>query len=861
MLEKVFHSDHPLIHFCIRHPVSIVLGGILLAGIGLVLALNLRIDTDYSKLVPDDYPSVQSLEKLRDQVGSTNEAAVILQGSDFEQKRGFAERLIPEAMKLTERGSDTPYFNRYEFRKEIEFLEKNALWLATDHELQMIMDFLNEEIKLARLQANPFYFELDDDSFLADSLGEEIENAYDQLIGSEYPVSDDSLNMAIRFYPSGSQTDIRYIRELYEDLDRLTSSLISRYGDEDLTYLLAGRLLRNRVEIDTIYSDVRQSFAAGSIMLLVLVLFYFFYRNLRLRTPDRAFSRQMMISLARMPATAIIIFLPLVLSLCWTFGVAWLTIGTLNIMTSTLVLLLFGMGIDFGIHFFARFSEEREAGESTKQAILTTFYTTGNAITAVGITTAAGFFILMLADFRGFSEFGAISGIGILFSIAAMIFLLPSLILTLERTHLLPDLHPRGEPVSLRTLPENRTRTKNGKIFLISSVVLVLSVLAAAVALWYAPGVGFEYNFSNLEPDYEEYNAVAEEAHKVYSDKKTRNAAYIVAESPGHAIELSGVIRMRIRADTLSPTIESVEVLQDRYPFTETERRIKYAQIDSIRVLLDDPFLRESSSEQYRQLREASSSETLPPLEEIPDFIIDPFTSIDGTVGNLVIIYPAVALSDGRNSMDFADDLSQIKLSDGSVYHAASTSIVASDMLRLMIEEAPKMIALTLTFIILVKLIIFRSFRWMVIALIPLISGFLWLFGIMELVGWKINFYNIVVMPTLLGIGDDSGIHLVHRYLEEGTGSILKVIRSTGEHITVSALTTMLGFAGLLFSSHPGMRTIGELAVTGIGLLLLASLIVLPSVLQIQEVLFPKQTEEIKKPHKKEEYSPSLQHQ
>lgn len=123
----------------------------------------------------------------------------------------------------------------------------------------------------------------------------------------------------------------------------------------------------------------------------------------------------------------------------------------------------------------------------------------------------------------------------------------------------------------------------------------------------------------------------------------------------------------------------------------------------------------------------------------------------------------------------------------------------------------------------------------MLLALLPLVASFLWLFGFMEIVGWKLNFYNIVVLPTILGIGDDSGIHIIHRYIEEGRGKIYKVIHSTGEHVMVSSLTTMLGFAGLLFSSHPGIRSIGELAVAGIGLMLIASMVFLPFVLYIIE--------------------------
>jgi hypothetical protein len=48
----------------------------------------------------------------------------------------------------------------------------------------------------------------------------------------------------------------------------------------------------------------------------------------------------------------------------------------------------------------------------------------------------------------------------------------------------------------------------------------------------------------------------------------------------------------------------------------------------------------------------------------------------------------------------------------------------------------------------------------------------------------------------------------------------------------MGSLTTMIGFGGLLLSFHPGLRSIGELAVIGIGMTLLAALVFLPSLLQ-----------------------------
>jgi hypothetical protein len=153
-------------------------------------------------------------------------------------------------------------------------------------------------------------------------------------------------------------------------------------------------------------------------------------------------------------------------------------------------------------------------------------------------------------------------------------------------------------------------------------------------------------------------------------------------------------------------------------------------------------------------------------------------------------------------------------------------------MLKLMRSEAPWMVAGTFLIVALLMLINFGSIRWAALALVPLVVGVLWMLLILELVALELNFYNLVVLPAVLGIGNDAGVHLVHRYREEGLGSIRQVLRSTGEHVTMGSLTTMIGFGGLLLSFHPGLRSIGQLAVVGIGMTLLAALLFLPALIQ-----------------------------
>jgi predicted RND superfamily exporter protein len=831
-MEKLFDKLLPLIRFVIRRPLWTIGMGLIIGALGLVLASQLRIDNDFSKLIPEHYPSVQALNELREQVGGESEVAVVIESPSFEANKRFAETLIPRAMKLTYARRQEPLFNSYIYRKNLDFLKENGLYFATGEELNTLTDYLRDEIRQAKLEANPFYIDLDDEeaSTDQDSVREELESLYDQLVGTEYLISDDSTALAVRFLPNAPKTDIDFIRATYRNLQVLVDSLQPKQFHPQMEVTLAGRLYRQLVEIDAITRDVTNSFGIGVVLLLIMVVAYFIYKSYTAKLGWHWSARQFGRELTRAPAISVVIALPLLLSIAVTLGVTYLAFQTLNIMTSTLALLLFGMGIDFGIHFYARYTEERGEGESIDDAAITTFMTTGQAIAVVAITTAIAFFILMIAQFKGFSEFGFIAGIGIMIALTAMILLLPAILVLFERKgwmhlHNVPKQGTEIEQLSPK-------RPILFQKFPIPRVFLGICFLLVAGALYLAPNLSFEYEFGKLDPKYEAYYVRERKMKKVYSDTEHRNPAYILARTPDDAKALTAQLRAYAEQDTLTPTIKNVESIQDRFPIQSQDQQEKLNQLAEIRGLLQDPFLRDQDDPQLDRIRKASSTTAPIKIEQVPAFLKEPFMTKSGEIGQLVLVYPSVDISDGRKSMQFADDVGSVTLDNGTVYHAASTSIVASDMLRLMLAETPYMIGLTVVFIIIFKLIILRKVKWMVLALLPLVSSFLWMFGLMDLLGMKLNFYNLVILPTVLGIGDDSGIHIVHRYLEEGQGSVMKVLRSTGEHVSMSALTTIFGFSGLLYTDHPGMRSIGELAIIGIGLTLLAALVFLPALLQ-----------------------------
>jgi len=309
----------------------------------------------------------------------------------------------------------------------------------------------------------------------------------------------------------------------------------------------------------------------------------------------------------------------------------------------------------------------------------------------------------------------------------------------------------------------------------------------------------------------------------------------VVADSQEEAVEIAEILRQRVESDTTIVTIKDIITLQDRFPLTKTTVNDRLNSIAQIRDLLGNAFLSADSSDNMLKLRAAAQTTEPIQLDDVPDYLRNLFTDRTGQVGTFVIIYPEGSLSDGRYSMQFARDIANIQLADGSVQHAGSTSLVAADMLRLMIEESPLMVLLVFLFVIGIMFYYFRNWKWTLLALTPLIAGITLMITIMTLMGHKLNFFNLVVLPSMVGIGNDDGIHLTHRYEELGKGSIVEVMRTTGEQCFITSLTTMIGFLGLMFSFHPGLRSIGELALIGMVTLLYTAFLLLPALKQVLE--------------------------
>ena len=132
----------PLLKVNIHHPFKVLLGAFILASLGGYFALQLKVDTDLANLLPKNHPNVQALNELKDMVGGETAMQVVIKSPDFQANKRFAEALISSSLALFYPRYNDGYFERVEYTKDTEFIQDNALYLASDKELEDLTGWL-----------------------------------------------------------------------------------------------------------------------------------------------------------------------------------------------------------------------------------------------------------------------------------------------------------------------------------------------------------------------------------------------------------------------------------------------------------------------------------------------------------------------------------------------------------------------------------------------------------------------------------------------------------------------------------------------------------------------------------------------
>src|SRR6266568_566286 len=536
----------------------------------------------------------------------------------------------------------------------------------------------------------------------------------------------------------------------------------------------------------------------------------------------------------------------LIVGLGYTLAFATLVIGHLNILTITFVPILIGLAIDYGVHLISRYEEELRRGKSEQDALA--------------------------------KAMGIICGGGLVVCLVPMMTMLPVLLLRGQQNVI--D-HAQGD------LAERRARIE--RLWLQRPVlVTILTVSLTTLALTQIPKVYFDYNLLHMQsaglpavvfekklidstPKSVLYAAVIAtnlpqamalelRIKKLPAVEEVESMAKYLAENQVGKLAIIGDIKQGMAAIRFNPpdpgpvnipefsrTLYSLHgYLGAALPEVQKEEPALSKQFISLReaierlrkeMLDDNPARVEPNSLKLAEFQQAlfqdvretfqamQDQDNRAPLSiaDLPAALHDRFVGVTGRF--LLMVYPKKDLWQRENQKEFIDQLRQI---DPNVTGTPVQLYEYTTLLKNSYQEAAWY---ALGAIALLVFIHFHSPLSVALALVPVSVGFIWLGGLMGWFDIPLNPANIMTLPLVIGIGVTNGIHILNRFAEEHTPSILA--RSTGKAVFVSGLTTIAGFGSLILAKHRGIQSLGYVMATGVAMCMIAGLTFLPALLNL----------------------------
>lgn len=554
----------------------------------------------------------------------------------------------------------------------------------------------------------------------------------------------------------------------------------------------------------------------------------------------------------------------------WTYGVATLLVGHLNLLSIVFMLVLVGVGVDYGVHVVTRYTEARRRRLSAG-AIRVVMRTAAPANATGALTSSAVFLLALFTRFEGLRELGLIAGVGLLLCLVAMTIDLPALLHLAERRGRRRDPRPKVSPLDPHETVARRRPIGPWPDAILVGAIVLLGIGGAVLA---ATNLRFETNLLNLQA--EDLDSVAWE-HRVFQDstsaswfgaivaddlEEVRRIVDAAADHPEIARATSvldlapapderrDAARQRLREAITAPR-PSGAAEGDRGAIAELDA----AGIELERLAAAARATAPSESARFERLgRETRSlaaelgaapdgprrldaafraaadnlaamteGDRAPLRDALPSALRDEMIAPSGRF--LVRLLPSEDVWEPEPLERFVAAMREIDPD------ATGVPMTVLESTRDMSRAFTTMASLSLAVVLILVWIDFRSIAATAICTASLLLGIAWTVGAMAAFGIPLNLANFFGIPILIGLGIDSGVHMVHRARESRGGRIR--FGGTARAVMLTAATTAVGFGCLIFAAHRGLQSLGMVMLIGSGACAVVALLAVPALVRL----------------------------
>ena len=533
-----------------------------------------------------------------------------------------------------------------------------------------------------------------------------------------------------------------------------------------------------------------------SAMLVTTIIFFLFFRSFR--------------------ATFISMFV-VVIGVMWAFGILGWMGYEITILTALIPPLIIVIGIPNCIFLINKYQQEVAKHGNKAKSLRRVIMKIGNATLMTNLTTASGFATFILTDSKVLKEFGTVASINIL-----AIFLLSLLIIPIIYSFMsLPNrkhLQHLNNSFINRFVKwmEDKVRYKRINVFIISILSLIFGIIGI-----------YQINISgSIIEDMPKKSAFFKDI--LFFDEEFNGIVpievIIDTKRKGGANRLSTLKRIdkleKYIRDTpeLSPALSMVGgmkfIKQAYYNGNPNYFKLPSSQENSfiaryLKNLNDSGDLLQNYQDSTARFSRVTTFMKDIKTERIEEIEIDLLKEIDKI---------------------FPNERYNVKLTGKPLLYLKGTHYLIRNLI-ISLSLAILLIAIFMAYM-------FRSFKMILISLIPNLLPLIITAGVMGFTGIPLKPSTILVFSIAFGISVDDTIHFLAKYRQELIENNWKIksavyssLRETAISMFYTSVVLFFGFAVFMSSNFGGTVALGGLVSVTLLFAMLANLILLPSIL------------------------------
>ena len=488
----------------------------------------------------------------------------------------------------------------------------------------------------------------------------------------------------------------------------------------------------------------------------------------------------------------------------WCMGALGLAGEKVNVINTVLPTLVMVIGFTDAVHLMIDIIRSRQQGMARLAAARTAIEHLGTPCALTSLTTAVGFGSLIVAQVTIIQKFGVQCAVGTVLTFIAVLTMVPLLSSS--------SLGDRSQPHDSGLLMQRAARRCAGLIRFVVNHPRSVAFGGTLVTLLFASSAFRLVPDNRLTETIPEANESCQALKHLDSVMGGTLNMFIVVEWPDsmtlESPEVFDAIRRAHDACQEHPAtaypLSLVNLLEAIPAGNDDELASRLALLPLAPQDLVGRFVR-------TDLRRAIITTR---LQDVGTVKHEPtFQAIEGALADVESRYPGLELS------------------------LTGTSVVASRNINLMIDDLVKSLGLAAVVIFGVMTIVFRSFKYGLISILPNCFPMVTTAAILVATGQPLQLTSVIVFSICLGIAVDDTIHFLSRFRREleidgnVKASVERAFQAVGSALFTTTAVLLAGFGCVMLSEMPTSRLFAWLSCTAITSALIGDLILLPALL------------------------------